>query len=70
MRCPLLAAAHVIAGSFEAGRKSECGKEECAWCEKEANDCCFLVLERHMVTLEKMLGLILEKKPTPPTIKR
>lgn len=41
----------------------DCLKEECAWWIKEADQCAAALAPRHLFTLEKMLGLILDKMP-------
>jgi len=42
---------------------SDCIKEECAWWEKKARCCAALLIPKHLYTLEKMLGLLIEKMP-------
>lgn len=63
MRCPLMRIPITRKGMADRAKIDECIKEECAWWEPEASCCAALLIPKHLYTLERMLGLILEKMP-------
>ena len=63
MKCPLMFNGSMVVRAKLMETEIECLKEECAWWEKEANCCAALLIPRHLYTLERMLGMILEKMP-------
>lgn len=63
MKCPLISIGYLASNRIDATKKCECGKEECAWWEKKATCCAVLLIPKHLYTLERMFGLILEKMP-------
>ena len=63
MNCPMVQPKISFEGGEEMVAFAKCTQEECAWWEKEASCCAILLIPKHLYTLERMLGMMLEKMP-------
>ncbi len=70
MKCPLQLHAYHIASENVDIHDTECSRGECAWWSKEAGQCDPTGLIPWVQDLIRALDSLVDKMPTPPTIKR
>ena len=70
MKCPLFVMGNIANPGILDDEVEDCYKEECAWWNKVLAECVVLSILEELRLLVGAAGMIADKMPTPPTIKK
>ena len=63
MKCPLIAIGYLASERMDAAKKCLCGKEECAWWDKDEGQCSILGFLTEFRMVKVFLNDIFKKMP-------